>query len=319
MNEESLPEKFVKLALPVDFEFMQDNAPIHKTKIVQDFFDEIAFYILTHPPLSPDLNPIEHVWEYMYKCYAKLNLARLYEVDATGQDASNKAENFNKADGVWSAPVSSSRDGVNTTTYTYSTVVAVGKPKDAKTAQFNMTAVVYDTNGTAWNGNQTVNVAAGAIKFSISLGPWPFLADTNKLRFGVRVETKSKNETTPKSKGEKHEGKRDPKNGKIDRMDLGDTMYLDSPAQAVVDGANVEIWSNVDASPDGAIVQWEFPHYTNTLYYDPVLGSTDPTVTDTGATTPVPTTSKPNDVASTSYAAVWAMTVCAAIVATAGL
>jgi transposase len=47
--------------------FMQDNAPIHKAHIVLDWFDEIGFDIEEHPPYSPDLNPIEHVWVELKK------------------------------------------------------------------------------------------------------------------------------------------------------------------------------------------------------------------------------------------------------------
>ncbi|KAK3519523.1 hypothetical protein QTP70_033853, partial [Hemibagrus guttatus] len=43
--------------------FQQDNAPCHKAKIIQEWFDEHnnEFDVLTWPPNSPDLNPIEHL------------------------------------------------------------------------------------------------------------------------------------------------------------------------------------------------------------------------------------------------------------------
>ena len=42
--------------------FQQDNAPIHKAGCVMRFFEKYNIDLLTHPPYSPDLNPIEHVW-----------------------------------------------------------------------------------------------------------------------------------------------------------------------------------------------------------------------------------------------------------------
>jgi len=43
--------------------FQQDNAPCHKAKMVQEWFEKHnnKFEVLTWPPNSPDLNPIEHL------------------------------------------------------------------------------------------------------------------------------------------------------------------------------------------------------------------------------------------------------------------
>ena len=42
--------------------FQQDNALIHKAGRIMQFFEKYNIDLLTHPPYSPDLNPIEHVW-----------------------------------------------------------------------------------------------------------------------------------------------------------------------------------------------------------------------------------------------------------------
>ena len=43
--------------------YLQDNAPIHKSKETMGWLAEHGVAVVDFPPYSPDINPIEHVWE----------------------------------------------------------------------------------------------------------------------------------------------------------------------------------------------------------------------------------------------------------------
>ncbi|KAL4499093.1 hypothetical protein ABPG72_016995 [Tetrahymena utriculariae] len=47
------------------WKMQQDNAAVHKAKIVTNYLDDENINTLVHPPNSPDLNPIEFIWGLM--------------------------------------------------------------------------------------------------------------------------------------------------------------------------------------------------------------------------------------------------------------
>ena len=52
---------------PKSIIFQQDNASCHKSKKVLDHFQNNQIALLYWPPNSPDLNPIENVWNFLEK------------------------------------------------------------------------------------------------------------------------------------------------------------------------------------------------------------------------------------------------------------
>ena len=61
--EQNLPQTIWKFHLdPSSIIFQQDNAHMHTTKMLIEWFSQQYFTLLSWPALSPDLNPIEYLW-----------------------------------------------------------------------------------------------------------------------------------------------------------------------------------------------------------------------------------------------------------------
>jgi transposase len=57
-----------------DYIFIQDNAPIHKSRYAMEWFEKVGVTLLLDwSPYSPDLNPIEHIWFRLKEAVYQIN------------------------------------------------------------------------------------------------------------------------------------------------------------------------------------------------------------------------------------------------------
>ncbi len=66
LKSELIPEmNFVREKFQVEVKLMQDNAPCHTARAVCEFLEDNNVNFIKWPPYSPDLNPIENVWNWI--------------------------------------------------------------------------------------------------------------------------------------------------------------------------------------------------------------------------------------------------------------
>jgi len=66
INECLIPEVLpMRQLMESRFVLMQDNARAHSAVITRNFLRDNDIEVLQHPAISLDLNPIEHVWDFM--------------------------------------------------------------------------------------------------------------------------------------------------------------------------------------------------------------------------------------------------------------
>jgi transposase len=76
----NLKKSAPNMGIMENFKLYQDNDPKHKAWIVQEFLLYNCPNVLQSPPQSPDLNPIEHVWDELDRRIRKTSITSIEEL-----------------------------------------------------------------------------------------------------------------------------------------------------------------------------------------------------------------------------------------------
>jgi hypothetical protein len=228
--------------------------------------------------------------------FMSLAVTSLTEYDAAGANVTT-IDKFTPKDSDWTAIETSVMYGVNVSSTSFIVNLEVGAANIA--VVFNLTASIFQGNATVEYGSQNLTVPAGALKFTVDISDWPFVSPGNSLALAVSLDAKGSKGKALGKPAKKAKGT----DIKTDRVDLGESMFMDVPTYAFVDGEEVQLKnSSVVVSAGATSFEWVFPSFENTLHYDPVLG--EDTTTTATSTTDTPTPSPASKLSLSGLAAV---------------
>lgn len=76
-----IPSRDLLIRDTSEFLYQQDNAPCHKAKKVMKWFDENGVQLLPWPAKSPDLNPIEQLWNIIDQKLLNIEVSNLAQLE----------------------------------------------------------------------------------------------------------------------------------------------------------------------------------------------------------------------------------------------
>jgi len=140
---------------------------------------------------------------------------------------------------------------------------------------------VFSGAATIEYGNETLEVVASSLKYNVRSTNWPFCDEGNSLDVKVKGDKPPKMEEKDMAKeaearmksGKKGKGVK----GKKFKANAGKRdLEMDLPTLVLVDGVLTDSEVEMDAKGTKTSITFSFPHFNQTLLYDPTAGLEEP-------------------------------------------
>lgn len=105
--KENLRQSAEKLGILSSFKFYQDNDPKHKARKTREWLLYNCPKVLETPPQSPDLNPIENLWDYLDKKIRQSSISSKTQLKERLQEEWNKIPRLHEKFGFFNVATSS--------------------------------------------------------------------------------------------------------------------------------------------------------------------------------------------------------------------
>jgi hypothetical protein len=191
--------------------------------------------------------------------YVELSLAGIEELTPQGLSKGWKTPNIASQSFSWSDPQNVFIDDKSATKVSLNSTMNVGgNSGNNGQITFRFSTLVSENILKVPYGNETINIPQAALKWTIELGPWPWKNNNQDglLAFSVNMISHKYGQYQVEN----------------DVVKLPDGVYMNLESLALVDDQWENIQYTVKESSSKNTITFIFPHYTNNVIYDPVMG-----------------------------------------------
>lgn len=269
------------------------NKPVNSKESSTDLYLQGNNIIVKFEGKNPHAKFFLSKYNNSEKVFYKIMFKSLVELDSAGKQANPSTHSYGLESQSFQSNITSEDhtygqmikisftttlniDNTNVLVIFHFYIFGYDKTTTISGSQDTTTKTNATTTTTTTTQMETVSIkAATEVKFDVEIHNWPFLSSSNKLELGVRLISIHKIKTTSV---DKNESQQVTTTTNIESTEGGkpkgdeEKSYMVLPSTAIADGKEVQIESIYKSQGNLDHIFLTFPHFNNSLYYDPVLG-----------------------------------------------